>query len=93
MKELKLEFLHNIVTLEEIPADLIFNWDQTGLDLVPTSNWTLERKGTKRIKGFKDKRMITGVFCCSALGELLPFQLIYGGTTNRCHPTQEFPSD
>ena len=98
VKELKLEFLHNIVdivTLEEIPAELIFNWDQTGLNLVPTSNWTLEHKGTKRvaIKGFKDKRMITGVFCCSALGELLPFQLIYGGTTNRCHPTQKFPSD
>ena len=98
VKELKVDFLQSIVAtvvMEEIPVELILNWDQTGLNLVPASNWTLERKGAKRvgIKGFKDKRMITGVFCCSAVGEMLPFQIIYGGKTDRCHPPQEFPRD
>ena len=37
--------------------------------------------------------MITGVFCYSAVGETLPFQIIYGGKTNQCHPPQEFPRD
>ena len=75
--------------------ELILNWDQTRLDLVPASNWTLERKGAKRvqIKGFKDKRMITEVFRCSPVGETLPFQVIYGGKTNRCHSPQELPRD
>ena len=27
------------------------------------------------------------------MGEMLPPQLIYGGTTKRCHPTFEFPAD
>ena len=31
--------------------------------------------------------------CGSLVGELLPFQLVYTGKTNRCHPTYEFPLD
>jgi len=31
--------------------------------------------------------------CSSLVGELLPFQLIYGGKTNRCHPSYKFPMD
>ena len=52
--------------MEEIPLELIFNWDQTGLHLVPTSNWTMAKKGSKRVemKGLEDKRQITAVFCC-----------------------------
>ena len=51
--------------------------------------------GSKRIelKGLGDKRQITGVFCGTILGEFLPIQLIYGGKTNRCHPSYDFPSD
>lgn len=96
--ELKTEFLQDIVDVvqfEKIPMELLINWDQTGLNLVPSSKWTLEKKGTKRVglKGFQDKRMITGVFCCNAIGEMLPFQLIYSGKTNRCHPVQKLPPE
>ena len=52
VKELKIEFFQSIVTtvvMEEIPVQLILNWDQTGLSLVPPSNWTLERNGAKRV--------------------------------------------
>ena len=31
--------------------------------------------------------------CGSLVGELLPFRLVYGGKTNRCHPTYKFPAD
>ena len=50
VEELRAEFLHEIIDIvefEKIPPSLIFNWDQTGLNLVPGSNWTMERKGTK----------------------------------------------
>ena len=31
--------------------------------------------------------------CGSLVGELLPFQLVYAGKTDRCHPAYKFPSD
>ena len=94
----KSKFLQQIVDLvkmEDIPPELIFNWDQTGLNLVPASPWTMAPKGSKRIemKGLADKRQITAVFCGTLLGEFLPVQLIYGGKTSRCHAQYSFPSD
>ena len=62
--------------MEEIPADLIFHWDQTGLNLVHAAKWTMEKRGIKRVamKGLDDKRQITDVFCANLNGE-------YGGKT------------
>lgn len=75
--ELKRSFLADVVatvTMESIPDELILNWDQTGLNIVPSSAWTMEQRGAKRVEvvGVKDKRQITGVFCCSLSGEFLP---------------------
>ena len=97
-EELRLQFLQdivNVVKMEDIPPSLVFNWDQTGLYLVPASKWTMAPKGQKRVrvKGLNDKRMITGVFCATLIGDFLPMQIIYGGKTNRCHPSIPFPDD
>ena len=97
-QQVKTQFLQDIidiVAMEEIPPQLIFNWDQTGLHLVPTSNWTMANKGSKRVemKGIEDKRQITAVFCGTLCGEFLPLQLIYKGKTERCHPSYSFPAD
>jgi len=45
------------VVLNDIPPELIFNWDQTGINLVPSPLWTLDKKGKKRIDvaGHQDK--------------------------------------
>ena len=97
-RDVKEEFLQNVidvVKMEEIPSQLILNWDQTGLHLVPASNWTMASKGSKRVemKGIEDKRQITAVFCGTLCGEFLPIQLIYTGKTDRCHPSYSFPLD
>ena len=97
-KECKRSFLNDIVTtiaMEEIPGELVLNWDQTGIKLVPSSTWTMERKGERRVEmmGVNDKRQITAIFCGSASGDFLPIQLIYIGKTPRCHPRYVFPSD
>ena len=42
--------------MKEIPTELILNWDQTGVKIVPSSTWTMEAVGVN------DKRLITGVF-------------------------------
>ena len=32
-----------IVSLEEVPLDLINNWDQTGINCVPVGSWTMDK--------------------------------------------------
>ena len=64
--------------MEEIPDSFIINWDQTGINYVPVSEWTLMKEGLKRVKviGLKDKRQITPVFGGSMSGDFLPVQLV-----------------
>ena len=84
-----------VVDLEEIPPDLIMNYDQTGIKYVPTSSWTLEKEGSKKVEivGKDDKRQITAILGCSMSGSILPFQLIYEGKSPHCFPNFEFPKD
>ena len=95
--ELKKTFLSELVTLvtmEDIPGELILNWDQTVIKFVPCSSWTMDQKGAQRVEmiGTNDKHQITAVFYGSLLGNFLPLQVIYKGKTPCCHPWFEFPS-
>ena len=76
------------VIMNDIPDELIVNWDQTALHLVPTGQWTMHRHGEKVVPiiNSDDKRQITAVLAASMTGEYLPPQLIYTGKTKRCHP-------
>ena len=85
--EVKRSVLRSVVetvTLEEIPPELILNWDHTRIMIIPSSSWTMHEWGVRRVEltGLKDKRQITAVFCGSIQGDFLPIQLIYKGTTN-----------
>ena len=79
--------------MEDIPLELVLNWDQMGIKIVSSSAWTMEQ-GAKHVEiiGVSDKRQITAVFCGSATGDFLPIQVIYKGKTNRCHPRYKFPT-
>ena len=70
-----------IVALEEIPPELIINFNQTGLKYDPISGWTMEKEGSKKVPniGLGDKHQITGVFAGKMFGVFLPAQLIYKG--------------
>ncbi len=97
-EELKEQYLIDIkanVVMDEIPDELVINWDQTGIHYVPVSSWTVEKEGSKRVEiaGIDDERQITAVFACSITGDFLPIQLIYKGKTKKCLPTYSFPSD
>ena len=93
-KQAFLDEVVGVVEMEEIPPELILNWDQTGINLVPASGWTMDQLGAKRveIKGVNDKRQITALFCGTLTGDFLPVQLIYKGKSARCHPRHQFPS-
>ena len=97
-EELKQQFLLDVkvvVELEEIPPELVINWDQTGINYVPSDSYTMEKEGTKRVPiiAADDKRQITAAFAGTLTGNFLSPQLIYKGTTKRCLPTVKFPSD
>lgn len=98
-EEIKEQFLidvQSVIDMEEVPPSLVLNWDHTAMKIVPSSQWTMEKKGTKRVEiaAVDDKRQITAVFACSMSGKFLPMQLIYKGTTKRCLPKDvKFPSD
>ena len=92
----KEQFLLNIkqlVVLEDIPPALIINWDQTAINYVPPTSWTMEVEGSKRVDvaGKDDKRQITACFAGSMEGDFLPPQLVYEGKTPRCLPQVDFP--
>ena len=55
----------------------------------------MEKEEAKRIeiKGLDDKKQITAVFGGTLTGEFLPIQLVYQGSTTRCHPNFKFPDD
>ena len=49
-KEVKEDFLldvKNIVAMDEIPAELVINFDQTALNYVSVTPWTMEEQGAK----------------------------------------------
>ena len=87
--------IKNVVSLEEIPHDLIISWDQTDINYIPIGSWTMEKEGARRVElaGKDDKRQVTAIFAGSMTGEFLPSQLIYQGKTQRCIPKVEFPDD
>ena len=96
-EQLKNDFLleiKTIVSMDEIPPELVLNFDQTGLNDVPISHWNMHKEGVKRVEvvAKDDKRQLTAVFAGSMSGDCLPAQLIYEGKTDRCFPHYQFPS-
>lgn len=73
----KVQFLYDIrsiFVLEEIPSHLIVNWDHTGLNYAPVSNWIMTKEGSKKVEivGINDKRQIIAVFGCTLHDDFLP---------------------
>ena len=82
-----------IVKVHKIPPELVINWDQAGVNLIPSQNWTMEQQGSSRVEiaGINDKRQVTLTLAGSMSGELLPVQLLYQGKMTRCHPYYSYP--
>lgn len=84
-----------------IPPALVLKRDQTGSKLVPLSDRTIEKEGTKQVPERKTKgksqfchqfRSFSS-FSSHLPGRLLPFQVIYQGKTAGCRAKMTFPID
>ena len=85
-KEVKAKFLarvRKVAHQHQVIPRLIINWDQTGLNVVPASAWTMEEEGSTRVPivGLGDKRQITATVVVSMSGEMLPMQILYAEMT------------
>ena len=54
----------------------MINWGHKALKIVPSNQWTMEKRGTKcvEIAGEDDKRQITAVFACAMSGNTVDLQ-------------------
>ncbi|XP_061195962.1 uncharacterized protein LOC133204236 [Saccostrea echinata] len=93
IKDEFLQRINSVVKKHDIPPELIYNWDHTGINYVPVSSWTMEVEGTQRVPiiGLDDKRQVTVVFAGTLSGDFLAPQVIYQGKTSACHPEYDFP--
>ena len=73
--------------MDEIPTQLVINFDQTCLNIIPVSEWTMELE----VAGKDCKKQITAVLGGSCVGDFFPPQIIYEGKTPRCLPNYEYP--
>ena len=48
LKELFLLDFNNAVEMDDVPEELVIKWDQTGINYVPISSWTMEQEGESR---------------------------------------------
>ena len=72
-----------------IPIELFVNMDQTGIHVVPTGGARIwAKKGSKHVlvHGMEDKKQVTISVSSSASGNLLPFQVVFTGLTDKSLP-------
>ena len=77
--ELKVAYVNRLqeeVKCNAIHLQVLFDWDQIGVKLVPDSSWTMAEGGSKQIPvvGMDDKREITLLIAATAAESLLPHQ-------------------
>ena len=71
------------------PTEMFVNTDQTGIHLVFTSGArTWAKSGSKHVivHGMEDKRQVTNSVSSSANDDLLSFQVVFTGTTDKNMP-------
>ena len=50
LKEQYLLGINAVAEMESIPDSLIINWDQTGINYVPVSEWSMAKEGAKHVE-------------------------------------------
>jgi hypothetical protein len=96
----KSEFIRigaEVIATHSIPDELVFNCDETSVQLVSIKNRTRAPKGAKRVPlismGHSNQKMcITCTHLVSAAGATFPAQTIFKGKSPRCLPPTDPPT-
>ena len=78
----------------EISHSMIYNIDEAGIRVIPTSSCTLDKKGTRDAigTGKRSYAQVSKTTVCSADGYLGPYQVIFQGKTAQCVPQDVEPA-
>ncbi|KAH9855110.1 hypothetical protein C2E23DRAFT_724537 [Lenzites betulinus] len=91
----ELSFLRMVfaIALHRVKPSMIVNPDQAGVLLMPSGKQTYEVKGSADVSvhAHDEKRQMTVVVASSLDGKLLPFQSVWGGTTDTSLPARSAP--
>ncbi|PCH39630.1 hypothetical protein WOLCODRAFT_85994, partial [Wolfiporia cocos MD-104 SS10] len=74
--------------LESIHTNFVVNAYQGGVNILPLGNLSYEVKGSTNVRTLThdEKRQFTVVLASSMSGNILPFQSVWGGTTDESLP-------
>lgn len=95
-KEKYLKVAAELIYLYKVPEQLVINGDETAVQLVSRANRTRNIRGAKRVRMLgmgEDKAQITTTIFVTEHGDVLPYQMIFEGKTDRCHPKHVKPDD
>ena len=56
LMQASLDEVVEVMEMEKVPPEVILNWDQTGINLVPVSSWTIDQLGVKRVEVYKSSQ-------------------------------------
>ena len=70
--------IQGMIRAHQIPPELILNWDQSDIRLLPSSNWTWRNRDQKEWQ-LNDKLQITATLTVTLSGKFLRLQLLYTG--------------
>jgi hypothetical protein len=78
-----------LINQYSIIEELIINFDQTAVHIVPKSKTTYAHHADQCVAllGAEDKRQVTALIASSYNGTLLPVQMVFAGKTKACHPS------
>ncbi|KAI9057076.1 hypothetical protein FKP32DRAFT_1584394 [Trametes sanguinea] len=81
------------IALHGIKPSMIINADQAGITLMPSGKQTYEVRGSKdvTVHAHEEKRQMTVVVASSLDGQILPFQSVWGGSTEASLPSKDAP--
>jgi hypothetical protein len=87
-----------ITEQQGIPKALVFNWDETGFQLLNLGKYTMAKTGSTevRLTGSGDKRQITVTTATSMDGKALPLNVIWAGkphSTQACPKVPDIPKE
>ena len=95
-KEKYLKIAAELIYRHNVPPELVINGDETAVQLVSRANRTRSLRGAKRVRMLgmgDDKAQITTTIFVTECGDVLPFQMIFEGTTARAHPKHLKPDN
>lgn len=78
-----------LICRHRVPPELVINGDETAVLLVNRAKVTRNVAGAKRVRILgmgEDKAQITATLFVTEAGDVLPYQMIFQGKTDRVHP-------